>query len=289
MVFQGLELVNLDAERDLARAELPIDEVSLRALLECTPQFVIGVNADQNIVIATGSMENTLGYRPEELIGQPLQILIPENARERHFAYQNAFFANIEPRPMEIGLDLEARRKDGTTVPVEIALSVLNTREGPIAVAFGNDITERRRMMELLRQREQELGTVLNHTPDAIAQFDRELRYIYVNERVEKGTGFRREAMVGKTPGEVGIPEPVVDIVTQAVRSVFETGQPGAAEITYPSPGGVTNWETRFIPELGENGSVRSVLAVGRDFTDRKRLEQIAQCAQNRFRRWRQV
>jgi signal transduction histidine kinase len=82
---------------------------------------------------------------------------------------------------------------------------------------------------------------------------------------------------VGKTPVELGIPKPAADIVTRAVSSVFETGQPTVAELTYPSPGEVTNWETRFIPEFGESGVVQSVLAVGRDFTDRKRLEQVAQ------------
>ncbi len=265
------------ASGDLARTELARSEVNIRALMECTPQFVVGVNADQNIVIATGSIEKTFGYRPDELIGQPLQILIPDNARQRHAEHYRAYFANMESRPMGIGLDLEGRRKDGTTLPVEIGLSLLNTREGAIAVAFGNDITERRRMMDLLRQREQELDTVLNHTPDAIARFDGDLRYKYVNERVEKETGFQGETMVGKTPGELGMPTPLVDTVTRAVRSVLKTGQPTVAELTYPSPGGVTNWETRFIPELGERGAVQSVLAVGRDFTDRKRLEQVAQ------------
>ena len=265
------------AAGDLARAELARSEVNIRALIECTPQFVVGVDADHNIVIATGSVEKTFGYRSEELIGQPLQILIPESVRERHAEHQNAYSANMQSRPMGIGLDLVGRRKDGTTFPVEIGLSVLNTRKDAITVAFGNDITERRRMTDLLRQREQELDTVLNHTPDAIAQFDRDLRYTYVNGTVEHETGFQRDAMVGKTPGELGIPEPVVDVATRAVRSVFATGQPTVAEVTYPSPGGATYWEMRFIPELGENGAVQSVLTVGRDFTDRKRLEQVAQ------------
>ena len=61
------------ASADLARAQLARSEVNLRALMECTPQFVVGVNADQNFVFATGSIEKTFGYRPEELIGRPLR------------------------------------------------------------------------------------------------------------------------------------------------------------------------------------------------------------------------
>ena len=139
------------ASAELARAELARSEINLRSLMECTPQFVVGVNANQNIVFATGSIEKTFGYRPEELIGKPLQILIPENARERYAKHQNAYFLDMQSRPSGIGLDLEARRKDGTTLPVEIALSVIDTPEGTIAVAFGNDVTERRRI-ELVAQ-----------------------------------------------------------------------------------------------------------------------------------------
>jgi len=125
------------------------------------------------------------------------------------------------------------------------------------------EITERKHVEEALQ--------------DVIVRFDRDMRYTYVNARVEKETGLQQETMVGKTPGELRLPTPVVDIVTRAVRSVFETGRPYVTELSYPSPGGVTNWEASFIPEFGENGAVQSVLNIARDITDKKRLEKTAQ------------
>ena len=69
---------------DSARAELRTSESTIRSLLESTPQSVIGVSADETIVLVNGTTEKMFGYSPDELIGQPLQILIPENARQRH-------------------------------------------------------------------------------------------------------------------------------------------------------------------------------------------------------------
>jgi len=262
---------------DLARAQLERSESTIRALVESSPQSVVAVSADEKIVLANGNTEKIFGYSREELLGQPLEILIPESVRGRHAEHHKTYFADMRSRPMGIGLDLEGRRKDGTTFPAEIALSAIKTSAGSLAVAFVSDITERRRMEDLLRQRERELDTLLNNAPDVIVRFDRDLRYTYVNAAAEKATGLQPGTMVGKTPGELGIPEPVTDIVTRAVRSVFETGRPNVAELTYPSPGGATQWEARFTPEFGENGAVRSVLNVARDFTERKRLEQVAQ------------
>ena len=121
-------------------------ESTIRSLLESTPQSVIGVSADETIVLVNGTTEKMFGYRPEELIGQPLEILIPENARQRHAEHHKAYFANMQSRPMGIGLSLEGRRKDGTTFPVEIGLSVIETATGKLGVAFVSDITQRKQM-----------------------------------------------------------------------------------------------------------------------------------------------
>ncbi len=142
---------------DAARAELKLSESTIRSLLESTPQSVIGVSADENIVLVNGTTEKMFGYRPDELIGHPLQILIPENARERHREYHRVYFANMQTRPMGTGLDLEGRRKDGTTFPVEIGLSVIATSGGKLGVAFVTDITQRKHMEQAARARAEEV------------------------------------------------------------------------------------------------------------------------------------
>ena len=248
----------------------------IRAVMESAMESVVTVDEHQNIVLVNAATEKMFGYTPEELIGKPLDLLIPEESRERHAEYHRAYVANAQSRPMGIRLELKALRKDGTTFPVEIGLNVIDTPQGRLGVAFVNDITERKRIEDLLRQKERELDTLLNDVPDAIARFDRDLRHTYVNERVEKLTGVPRENMIGKTPKEVGVPEQVVDLLTRAVQSVFESGQPVTDDASIPSPDGVvTHWESRFYPEFNEDGSVRSVLNIAREVTERKRLDDL--------------
>lgn len=136
-------------ERKQAEEELQRSESTIRSLLESAPQSVIVVSTDGKIVLTNGNTETMFGYTREKLLGQQLDILIPENLRGRHAAHHRDYFANMQSRPMGIGLNLEARRQDGTVFPVEVGLSVIETAAGKLAVAFVSDITERRRLEQV--------------------------------------------------------------------------------------------------------------------------------------------
>lgn len=271
-------------ERKQAQEAKERSELTIRALLESSNQAVVAVNADGRIVLIDGVTEKMFGYRREELVGQPLEILVPENARGRHAELHKAYFANPQSRPMGIGLSLEARRKDGTVFPVEIALSAVQTAEAQLGVAFVSDITQRRQIEQALRRHEREISTLLDATPDLIIRMDRQGRYAYVNSKTAAVAGIPREAFIGKTPAELGLPADLVDLWTSKTRGTFETGQINILEFAYPSPGGDTQWEERFIPEFAPGGSVESVLVIGRDITERKRLEQIAETSRDEIR-----
>lgn len=133
-------------ERKRAQEESEMNASTIRALLDSSAQSVIAVNPDAKIVLANGYTEKMFGYSREQLVGQPLNILVPKEARERHAGHHKAYFANMQSRPMGIGMDLEGRRKDGTQFPVEIGLSAIETAAGKLAVAFVSDITQRRRL-----------------------------------------------------------------------------------------------------------------------------------------------
>jgi PAS domain S-box-containing protein len=144
-------------ERKQAQEEAEKSQSTIRALLESTPQSVVAVSADEKIVLANGNTEKMFGYSREELLGQPLEILVPENVRARHVKHRRAYFANMQSRPMAIGLNLVGRRKDGTNFPVEIGLSAIETAAGKLAVAFVSDITQRRQLEEAGRARGEEI------------------------------------------------------------------------------------------------------------------------------------
>ena len=108
-------------ERKQAQEEAEKGQSTIRALLDSSAQSVVAVNADEKIVLVNGNTEKMFGYHREELLGQPLEILVPEGARERHVEHHRVYFANMQSRPMGIGLNLEGRRKDGTTFRSRLA------------------------------------------------------------------------------------------------------------------------------------------------------------------------
>ena len=114
------------------------------AVLESSPLGIVMVDRTGRIVQANGRLEQMFGYARDELPGVTLEALLPERVRATHMHHRAGFFADPRVRPMGLGLDLMARRKDGREFPVEISLSFIEAKDGPIALGFVTDITPRR-------------------------------------------------------------------------------------------------------------------------------------------------
>ena len=140
-------------------------EHQMQALMESMPDGVLVVNAEGNIVVANAQIESLFGYRRQELLGQPSEMLLPERVRAIHPKHRDGYLAAPETRMMGSGLELYARRKDGSEFPVDISLSAMETEHGRTAISIIRDITERKRAEESLRQRLAELEAL--HTVSA--------------------------------------------------------------------------------------------------------------------------
>jgi two-component system, cell cycle sensor histidine kinase and response regulator CckA len=114
------------------------------AVLETSPLGIVMANRAGRIVRANARLAQMFGYERGELDGQALEVLLPERLRTAHATHRGGFFANPRVRPMGLGLELVARRKDGREFPVEISLSFIGSDEGLLALGFVNDITPRR-------------------------------------------------------------------------------------------------------------------------------------------------
>jgi PAS domain S-box-containing protein len=144
----------LVARDELARAEM-LAERRFRELLENAPDAILQADSSGTIVIANRTAELMFGYRHDELVGVAVDTLVPDAARPRHSAHREAFAASGVTRPMGLGLDLRARRKDGTEIPVEISLSPIRTKSGVNVAAVIRDVTERKRAEQQIHSLEQ--------------------------------------------------------------------------------------------------------------------------------------
>ena len=122
----------------------------LVALLESATQAIVSVDRNGRIVLANARTEELFGYSRRELLGETIEALLPQGSRDVHAQRRAGYFANPHVRPMGIGMELAGRRKDGTEFPVEVSLSHIQTEEGPFAIAFVTDITQRKRLEEQL-------------------------------------------------------------------------------------------------------------------------------------------
>ncbi len=141
------------AQREELRARLQTQrsEARLIGLLEAAPDAVLCVDGDGRIVLVNAQTERLFGYGRAELADQPVEILVPDAIKAAHPARRAEYVADPRSRPMGEGIELAARRRDGSTFPAEISLSTIETDEGMLVMAAVRDVTER---LELLAERE---------------------------------------------------------------------------------------------------------------------------------------
>jgi two-component system, cell cycle sensor histidine kinase and response regulator CckA len=149
-------------ERKKAESLLRASEAKMRAFLESASQGVITVDEKGQIDLVNAKVEEIFGYKRDELVGHAFEILIPSRFREPSGQHRANYFLNPGSRPMGAGVELSGLRKDGAEFPLEVAVSFVSSDEGTLAIAFINDITERKAADRQLRhtQKLESLGVL---------------------------------------------------------------------------------------------------------------------------------
>lgn len=129
-----------------------LDQAGLRMILDTAPNGILMVDEKGFIVLANKELENLFRYESNELLGEPIEILVPHAAKTSHPGSRQHFFKAPEPRAMGAGRDLNGLRKDGTLFPVEIGLNPLQAGDKRYVVASVVDITERKKSEKILQE-----------------------------------------------------------------------------------------------------------------------------------------
>jgi PAS domain S-box-containing protein len=174
-------------------------ETRFRGLLEAAPDAMVIVGEGGRIVLVNSQTERLLGYSRDELLGQPVELLVPERFRPQHPERRRGYFHESRARPMGAELELFGRRKDGSEFPAEISLSPMDTDDGRIVTAAIRDISERKKA-------EAKFRGLLESAPDAMVIVDASGRIVLVNAQTEILFGYSRQELLGR-PVEILIPE----------------------------------------------------------------------------------
>ena len=199
----------------VATAALSTDAL-FASFLEAVPDAIVGVDQKGSIVIVNTHAEKLFGYARGALIGQQVEILVPPSVRD-HPQHRVGYISDPIPRPMGLGMELSARREDGTEFPAEIALASLRIEGRLLVLAAVRDITERKRA-------EAKFRSLLEAAPDAIVGVTPDGLIALVNTQAEALFGYERSQLIGR-PVELLIPGAALDIHSRAPDPSFRTPQ----------------------------------------------------------------
>ena len=206
--------VRKEAERHLARME-----GRYRGLLEAAPDAMVVVNQKGDIVLLNVQTEKQFGFHRDELVGQPVKNIIPEGFAERLVADGLRSAEDALAQQIGTGIELIARRKDGTEFPIELMLSPLESAEGILVTAAIRDISVRKEAEKHLARMEGRYRGLLEAAPDAMVVVNQKGDIVLLNVQAEKQFGYHRDELVGQRMKNI-IPAGFAErLIADALRS----------------------------------------------------------------------
>jgi PAS domain S-box-containing protein len=209
-----------EISRDLS--ERKESEAKYRGLLEAAPDAMVITDANGRIVLVNAQTERQFGYRRDELVGQLVELLVPQRFREIHPHHRQDYATHPSTRSTREGMELSAVRKDGSEFPVEIMLSPLESPEGILVTAAIRDISVRKTAEKHLAQMEGRYRGLLEAAPDAMVVVNQVGEIVLLNAQAEKQFGYRRDELLGQKVKNI-IPEGFAErLIADGTRTAAE-------------------------------------------------------------------
>ncbi len=274
------------AERERTEQALRQSRAEYQALLESAPDAIVSVDRNGIIALVNGQTEKMFGYARDELMGEPVETLLPTRFRNLHVQHRLDYASNPTTRPMGIGLALAGRRKDGTEFPVEISLSPVFMPEGVLTTSIIRDVTERRQAEEsLARQtrRLQEQANLIELAHDTIIVRDMDNRIVFWNHGAEETYGWTKDQAIGQVTHEF-LQTLFTASREQVDATLIEQGQWEGELVHSTRDGRRIVVASRQVLERDERNQPRAILEINRDITERRRAEEQLSESETRFR-----
>lgn len=185
---------------DISAAVSPLSDLSadrVWGMIESAPDGMLMTDEGGTILAVNRQIESLFGYERVELLGQPIEILLPDHLRDVHQTHRTRYRANPGVREMGVGLELHARRRDGSEFSVEVSLSPLHDEAGLAVVASVRDVSERVEGAKQLAR----IQAAINAVHDGVYMFEPDtLRFVYVNDGAVAQVGYSRAELLEMTP-----------------------------------------------------------------------------------------
>jgi len=179
-----------------------LGEDSFRRVVEWAPSAMVMIDRDGTMVLVNAQTERMFDYGRAALIGQSVEILVPERFRHKHALFRAGFFDNPQPRPMGVGRDLAGCRADGSEFPIEIGLNPIDTEAGVMVLASIIDITERQRAQQRLEDALLEKTALLNEVHHRVKN-NLQVVTSLLNLQADHAADPRLRAILGESCGRV--------------------------------------------------------------------------------------
>lgn len=252
--------------RKRAEEALRESESRLRALFAAMNDVVLVVDSEgKYLEFAPSGMK--LLYQPaEELQGKTLHEVFSAEQADLFLGSIRETLKKHQPVTMEYSLVIDKEKYwfDATLSPFS----------GNSVIMVARDITARKRVEEALRESEENYRTLVENSPDIFMRFDREMRHLFTSSSVQKVTGMPAEAFVGKTHHDMGFSPALCEYFEKQIGSVFKTGKEVRDQFSLKGIHGLVIFDWRLVPEFDRDGTVRTVLSISSDITDRKLAEE---------------
>ncbi|HEX8158083.1 MAG TPA: PAS domain S-box protein, partial [Solirubrobacteraceae bacterium] len=262
--LNGVERERLQAERDLRSSER-----RFRGMLESAPDAIVIVDESGEIVLVNDQTERLLGYCAEELVGRPVEMLMPERLRGAHQDHRRLFFRDPAARPMGAGLELYALRNDGSELAVEISLGPLETEQGRLVSAAVRDISQRKRIEDANRR----LAAIVEQTEDAVLVETSQGTISEWNRGAQRLYGYTAEEAIGRSVTMLVAPEHAGE-EEELTRRVFGGDAMEQHEtVRVRKDGSRVHVSLTISPIRDAAGRIVAASAIARDVSERTRFE----------------